>query len=187
MVKGCSYQTENFENGSDATQSKTSDDDADIELENSTKKNSKNSKKSKKIDNEDEDDDEDEYDTKSKKTNRFTSDKGSKNKKNEPKESKKSKKSKKSSYGSMETESFENMLSSLSVREKKLLQSFKKGELSDDEIDGLIETGVINESLVEKFLEHVEKENFTNPKPKKLEESFLNIEAFTNNNYTNYY
>jgi hypothetical protein len=87
----------------------------------------------------------------------------------------------------METESFENMLSSLSVREKKLLQSFKKGELSDDEIDGLIETGVINESLVEKFLEHVEKENFTNPKPKKLEESSFTIEAFTNNNYTNYY
>ena len=61
-------------------------------------------------------------------------------------------------------ENFENT-DSMNPRDKKLYDAIKKGKLSDEEIQNLIDSDVITENLIEKFLHNVEREGFANPIP----------------------
>jgi hypothetical protein len=56
----------------------------------------------------------------------------------------------------------------MSPRDKKLFDAIRKGKLSDDEVNDLINSGVITENLVERFLQKIEKETFANPGPELL-------------------
>lgn len=197
MLYGCSYQTEHFQSiGSTAKASKVSDDDAEIELENS-KKNSRYNKRFDEVSSDNNDindntndtpdtiDDEDDEieDFKQKKSK-------SKSKTIKQKFINKNKNKNKEHYKNSGSASASNVNSvtptaDLSTKEKKLLDAFTKGQLSDNEIEGLIESGAISEELVEKFLQHLEIENFSNPSPEKF--GGINIEPFCGNNYASYY
>lgn len=187
IMYGCSYPTENFENGSSikAKASKVSDDDAEIELENKTKNNKFNKRfdsvsKDKNDDDLESDNSEDEEDDNKNKKSKLKS-KLKENMKQNKKNKKEDFKNKEKINNNSKSDEDDTKLS---LKEKKLLDSFVKGELSDNEVEGLIESGAITEDLVEKFLQHLEIETFANPIPTKY--GGMNIEPFCGNYYANY-
>ena len=84
-------------------------------------------------------------------------------------------------------EDFENN-SDMTPRDKKLYDAIKKGKLSDQEIQDLIDSDVITENLVEKFLHNVQTEHFENPLTRKLRivGTDMSIEPFTGGMYASY-
>ena len=217
VLYGCSYPTEHFKSGSMAKVSKGSSDDAELELENSKNNRKYNKRfdevpsegddisqdvnddPTANPNDDDNDYNEDDMPETSKSSNKNLKSKIQKFQNNKKGFRNKDRFENKNSSGSASAsgkfkgsasasrENFKNSDNELSTKEKKLLDGFVKGQLSDDEVEGLIESGAITEDLVEKFLQHLEIENFTNPTPPKFNYGGMNIEPFTGNNYSTYY
>ena len=86
-------------------------------------------------------------------------------------------------------ENFNNYESEMSPRDKNLFDAIKKGKLSDQEIQQLIDSDVITENLVEKFLQTAESgggggiEHFSNSQKRP---SSYNIGSYNGGSYASF-